>query len=140
MVAAAYFGGFFYRADLVTEYIPEATDLVEALFDTQRKGAGGAGERLDALRASGALLRIMAGAGLRHGDLHARNILLQWKGSAPSAFILDLDRARITPEGRPAPPASMISRLRRSLRKWEGHTGLRISEREWKVLDDSARG
>jgi len=140
MAAAAYFNGLYYRGDLVTEYIPEATDLVEALFDTRRKGAGGAGERLDALRASGALIRIMAEAGLEHGDLHAGNILLQWVGSAPSVFILDLDRARIMPEGRRAPSGSMVRRLRRSLRKWEGHTGLRLSEREWQVLDESGRG
>lgn len=140
IASAAYFSGLYYRADLVTEYIAEATDLVEALFDTTRKGAGGAGERLDALRASAALIRRMAEAGLRHGDLHAGNILLQWEGSAPSAFILDLDRARIMPEGRRAPSHSMVRRLRRSLRKWEGHTGLRLSEREWQVLSDPARG
>jgi len=62
MAAAVYAKGIFYRGDLVTEFVPQAVDLVEALFNARRRGAAGAGERLDALRASGALLRLMARA------------------------------------------------------------------------------
>ena len=140
MAAGVYSEGIFYRGDLVTEFIPNASDLVEALFDNRRKGAGGAGERLDALAASGDLVRVMARAGLRHGDLHAGNILLQWEGAAPRAFILDLDLARILPRGSRASAGPMVRRLKRSLRKWEGHTGLRLSEREWAVLEGPALG
>lgn len=140
MAAATYASGLFYRADLVTEFISEASDLVEALFDTRRKGAGGAVERLDALRAAGYMVRQLAQAGLRHRDLHAGNILLQWKGAAPQAHLLDLDRCEIGPEGKPIPAAPMHQRLRRSLRKWERRTGLRVSEREWETLDRAVGG
>jgi len=140
VAAMVYPRGPFYRADLVTEFIPEATDLVEDLFDTRRKGPGGAAERLDALRAAGALVLSMARAGLRHEDLHAGNILLQWEGAAPRGFILDLDRARALPLGNRASPGPMLRRLKRSLRKWEGRTGLRISQREWATLDEAAMG
>jgi hypothetical protein len=141
IVAAAWYPkGPFYRADLVTEWVPEAQDLVETLFDTRRKGAGGAAERLDALRASGFLIRIMARAGLRHGDLHAGNILLRWEGAAPRALILDLDHAALSPGGRSCPPDSMLRRLKRSLRRWEGRTGLRLSHREWETLEEAILG
>jgi len=134
LAAAVYLDGPFYRGDLVTEFVPDAPDLVEVLFDTRRKGAGGALERMEALRASGALVRTMASAGLKHRDLNASNILLQWKGTAPQAMILDLDLSRLNPAGIPAAWGPMAQRLRRSLRKWEGRTGLRLSEGEWDTL------
>jgi 3-deoxy-D-manno-octulosonic acid kinase len=140
MAAAVYPRGLLYRADLVTEFVPDASNLVEALFDTRRKGAGGAAERLDALRAAGSLVRAMARAGLQHGDLHAGNILLQWEGAAPRALILDLDRARLRPRGSLPSTGPMIRRLRRSMRRWEGRTGLRLSEREWSTLEEAGMG
>lgn len=140
MAAAMYPAGIFYRADIVTEFIPDASDLVETLFDTQRKGAGGAGERLDALRAAGNLVGLMAAAGLRHRDMHARNVLLEWEGAAPTPHLLDLDRCDVGREGRPLSPSPMLQRLRRSLRKWERRTGIRISEREWATLDQAVEG
>lgn len=140
VAAAMYDAGFFYRADLATVFVPDTENLAETLFDTRRKGAGGASERLDALKATGALLRFMAGAGLQHRDLHAGNILLQWTGASPSAHILDLDRSRLLPEGRPARVRPMLRRLSRSLRKWEGRTGLRLTDREWGILEDSTVG
>jgi 3-deoxy-D-manno-octulosonic acid kinase len=140
LAAALYPTSFFYRADLVTEFVPHSTDLVDALFDTRRKGAGGASERLEALRVAGALLRAMGKAGLRHNDLNAGNILLQWEGTTPRSHILDLDRARLLPEGSEAPVGPMLYRLKRSLRKWEGRAGLRLTEREWSTLDAATMG
>lgn len=135
VAAAVYPSGPFYRADLVTVFVPEAADLVEALFDTMRKGIGGAVERLDALRATGELILRLASKGLRHRDLHAGNVLLRWRGAAPSPLLVDLDRCQVLPEGVESSPEPMYRRLRRSLRKWERRTGLRISEREWEALD-----
>ncbi|MCJ7630077.1 MAG: hypothetical protein MUO50_17015 [Longimicrobiales bacterium] len=140
MAAAMYPAGFFYRADLVTAFVPNASDLVDALFDTQRKGAGGAAERLDSLRAAGELLRHMAEAGLRHRDIHARNILLEWQGGTPRPHLLDLDRCDVRPEGVLLSPTSMHLRLRRSLRKWEHRTGIHISGKEWETLDQAVAG
>jgi hypothetical protein len=140
LAAAMYPSGLFYRADLVTAFVPNTSDLVEALFDTRRKGAGGAGERLDALQATGELVRHMAAAGLRHRDIHAGNILLEWRGAAPRPHLLDLDRCDVGPEGVPLSPTSMHQRLRRSLRKWELRTGIRISDKEWETLDRAITG
>ncbi len=140
VAAAMYPAGIFYRADLVTTFVSNASDLVEALFDTSRKGAGGAAERLDALRAAGELVRRMAAAGLRHRDIHARNILLKWKGATPMPHLLDLDRCEVRPKGVPLSPTSMHQRLRRSLRKWEYRTGIHISDKEWDTLDQAVAG
>ena len=140
MAAAVYEAGFFYRADLVTAFIPDSENLAETLFDIRRKGAGGAAERLEALGAAGALLRAAAGKGLQHGDLNAGNILLQWTGASPSAHLLDLDRAKLLPEGTPARAQPMLRRLVHSLRKWERRTGLSLSAREWETLEAAAVG
>lgn len=135
VAAAVHTSGPFYRADLVTVFVPGSTDLVAALFDTTRKGIGGAVERMDALRAAGALIRQLASRGLRHRDLHAGNILLQWRGAAPSYLLVDLDRCQVLPEGVETSREPMYRRLRRSLRKWERRSGLRISESEWETLE-----
>lgn len=140
VAAATYRRKLFYRADLVTMFVPQSENLAETLFDTHRKGAGGASERLEALGAAGALLKAMAEKGLQHRDLNAGNILLQWAGAAPSAHVLDLDRARLLPEGRRAGTGSMLRRLSRSIRKWEARTGLRLSDREWTTLERAAAG
>jgi 3-deoxy-D-manno-octulosonic acid kinase len=140
MAAMTYPQGPFYRGDLVTEFVPGATDLVESLFDTRRKGLGGATERLDALKAAGALIVTMSRAGLRHEDLHAGNILLQWEGAAPRGLILDLDRAHLLSRESTASPGTMLRRLKRSLRKWESRTGLRISQLEWDTLAEAVMG
>jgi tRNA A-37 threonylcarbamoyl transferase component Bud32 len=135
MAAAAYPSFLSYRADLVTELVPGAMDLVEALFGNVRKGAAGAGERQEALRAAGKLVSSLARAGIHHRDLHAGNILLQWHGSAPQPYLLDLDRCKVGLEGSQVPVDTMARRLRRSLAKWERRTSLLLSEREWSALD-----
>jgi hypothetical protein len=139
-VAAVYPAGPFYRADLVTDFVHSALDLVEALFDTRRKGLGGAVERQDALRTAGHLLRQMADAGLRHKDIHAGNILLEWQGAAPTPHLLDLDRCEVAPAGSSLSPRPMLRRLQRSLRRWENRTGLRLSEKEWSILEQATMG
>jgi len=138
MAAALYPGGLFYRADLVTTFLSDTVNLVEGLFDDRRKGPGGAADRLDALRAAGSLVRVLGQHGVRHRDLNARNVLLEWKGAAPRAHILDLDRCDVAPEGTVS-PRSMMNRLRHSLRKWERKTGLRLSEKEWAALETAIR-
>jgi hypothetical protein len=115
-------------------------DLVEALFDTRRKGLGGAVERQDALRSAGRLIRQMADAGLRHKDIHAGNILLEWRGAAPTPHLLDLDRCEVASTGSSLSPQPMLRRLQRSLRRWEKRTGLRLSEAEWTTLEQSTVG
>lgn len=140
MAAALYPSPPFYRGDLVTEFVPNSKDLMGTLFDPRKTGVGGASERLEALKAAGALIRTLQEAGLLHGDLHAGNVLLRWEGTLPRAQALDLDRSRVLPKGRHAPPGPMLNRLTHSLRKWQGRTGLRLTEGEWAALEKAALG
>jgi len=140
LAAALYPAPPFYRGDLVTEFVPQSKDLLGTLFDPRKTGAGGASERLEALRAAGALIQTLQGAGLLHSDLHAGNILLRWEGTLPRAQVLDLDRSRILPKGRHAPPGPMLSRLTHSLKKMQRRTGLRLTEGEWAALEKAALG
>lgn len=140
LAAAAYPTGLFYRADLVTEFVPDSSDMVQTLFGKARKGLSGTLDRREGMRAGGRLIRAMAREGIHHPDLHAGNILLQWTGSMPKAHVLDLDRLTVRTGAQETSPESMYRRLRRSIRKWERRTGLQLTEREWEELRAGIQG
>lgn len=118
VAGAVYPAGVFYRADLVTDYVPGARDLAAWLF-----GEAGPDERRAALAATGTLVARMAAAGLRHPDLNAGNVLLTTSDDGLRALLLDLDRCALAPPGRSASSGPLLARLERSLRKLSGATG-----------------
>lgn len=129
---AVYPAGPFYRADVVTVYLPDAVELADVLF-----GEGGSMETERALERAGLLLARMAARGVRHPDLNARNILFVGR----EAFLLDLDRCRPIPDGRPVPARPMLARLERSLTKLATARGLGPpSATELEVLRSTALG
>lgn len=113
LAGAIYPRGAFYRADIVTRYIPAARDLAAALFG----GEAGRSDPWPLLEAAARLIGRAARAGIEHRDLNARNILLAGEGEAPVAMLLDLDRCRVSPRGVEVTPWKMLRRLERSLRK-----------------------
>lgn len=121
VVAAAVYraGPFFYRGDLVTRYVPDTVLLADVLFDPDRRGVSGTVDRREALAETGALIRRMARAGVHHPDLNARNVLLEWSGGAPDAYVIDLDRCRLAEGPLPDAAEAMHERLLRSIRKLE---------------------
>jgi hypothetical protein len=122
---AIYPSGPFYRADIVTQYIPASRDLAAALFQA------GDEERSDPARLleeAGGLIGRMARAGIEHRDLNARNILFAGEREAPVAMLLDLDRCRVLPRGTRLSPRKMLRRLERSLRKLAAQEGRSISK------------
>lgn len=137
VAAAVYRAGLFYRGDLVTELVPQAQALSDVLFDSDRGGLAGTADRKDALRETGALISRMARAGVRHPDLNAGNVLVQWSGGTPTTYVIDLDRATV--DSGPVSPEGMVQRLLRSLRKFERQTGLRLPEPEQDILVAAAR-
>ena len=138
LAAAVYRAGPIYRGDLVTELVPDASELAEILFDRERSGLAATSDRKEALRETGSLIHRLAGAGVRHADLNAKNVLLQWSGGSPTAYVLDLDRCRVGAEA--APVDGMLQRLLRSLRKLERRTRLRLPPAEAELLVDAAHG
>ncbi len=137
--------GFFYRADLVTELVPDSADLAEVVFGSRgaeaasgaedaRTTSGSSDGAESALRAAGGLVARMGRAGVEHIDLNAKNILLASSDRGPRAYVVDLDRCRVEASGTTAGPAPMRRRLERSLRKFENSTGRTLSTSEWAAL------
>lgn len=94
--------GLFYRAGLLTEFIPRAQTLAELAAALPRS---------DWLALAETLRRFFQ-AGLHHPDLNAHNLLRDQSGQW---HLLDFDRATLGP--KPAQAAPMLARLERSLNK-----------------------
>lgn len=129
VAGAAYYAGLsrvvgLYRADLVTEVVPQARSLATLL--TQ-----GVAPVADALRRAGRLVRALERAGVQHPDLSTGNILLDDVGEA---WIVDLDRART--ESRPSARTGrmMLARLERSLRKHDRTSRTALPPEAWAAL------
>lgn len=112
-----------YRAELLTEWLPGARSLVALLS---------LGEFDEATWARiGATLRRLHDAGVDHADLNAHNILMDGEGRV---FMVDLDRGRRRRAGGRWQRAN-LARLRHSLEKVHA-TGraLYYTRRGWRAL------
>lgn len=130
IAGATYVAGAFYRSDLVTELIPAAADLAEILFSPY----DGPTPRLEALRASGRLIRRLELAGVHHPDLNAKNIVIVRSQGKVEAHMVDLDRCRVRVLGVAAPAFPMRRRLARSLSKLERLTRQPLAGADWDAL------
>jgi 3-deoxy-D-manno-octulosonic acid kinase len=114
--------GVRYRADLITELLPDTVSLAAALA---RHDLG-----LSVWAAVGRCIRAFHDYGLCHADLNAHNILLN---SAEQIFLIDFDRGTRRTPGlwRDA----NLARLRRSLDKLEDHRSpRRFDDAQWQCL------
>ena len=112
----------FYRADLITVQIPNATTLTEAL--------GAAGLSLDGWFSVGECIRSFHDRGVYHADLNAHNILLD---NAGKVFLLDFDRGKIRSDG--PWKQSNLKRLQRSLSKLSSQNEFfAFSDNAWQSL------
>ena len=130
VAGAVYLSGGFYRADLVTEHIPESSDLADVLFGENRLALPSE----EALTAAGRLVRILERAGVMHPDLNAKNIVLHVAPEGPCAHLVDLDRCCARAAGIPAPAFPMRRRLERSIRKFEAKVGDYLPHGAWAAL------
>lgn len=114
--------GIGYRADLITELLPDTRSLAAALT------AGDVG--LTVWTAIGRCIRTFHDYGLCHADLNAHNILLNGE---EKIFLVDFDRGT-----RRAPGLwrdANLARLRRSLDKLEdGRAQRRFDDAPWQCL------
>jgi 3-deoxy-D-manno-octulosonic acid kinase len=101
------------RADVVTEEIPDAADLLTVL-KTLPPDSDGRPVRI----AVGVLINDLLQLGAEHEDLNVRNILIaRPKEPRPLAYVLDVDRVRWRPPRAPEVALANWNRLSRSAAK-----------------------
>jgi len=122
-VAAAVQRGFgFYRADLLTELIPDSQSLSARLTVEPQSE--------DFWKELGVCLRRFHDEGVYHADLNAKNILID---ACSQVFLIDFDRGAFRPPG--AWMQNNLQRLKRSLLKMKGVTeSFYFEETEWQLL------
>ncbi len=114
----------FYRADLVTEWVPGARSLADSLLEERESAT-------HALLRAGGVVRALDRAGVMHPDLNAGNIVLDAQGEA---WVIDLDRCRHLRRPNARAGVAMLRRLQRSLRKLDSSAGRSLSSDEWGAL------
>mgnify|MGYP001496550807 CR=1 FL=1 len=129
IAGATYRAGPFYRADLVTELVPDAPNLADLLFG--REPATDTGALLESV---GGLVRELAEARAFHRDLNAGNIVVPSGSVGAEPWVLDLDRCRILPLGGRAHGDVMRRRLERSLAKLAKRHRRPLTALEWEAL------
>ena len=99
-------------AYLFSRFIDNACDLAEYLSSAGPKP----GERRAAVAAAGRQVRILHDAGIMHGDLHLRNILVR-AAEEPDVFIIDFDKSCVKEKLSIAERERNLMRLGRSIDK-----------------------
>lgn len=125
--AAVYPTGIYYRCDLVTEVVPGALTLADALHRTD-----GTRDWLRAMAAAGRLIDELGEVGVHHVDLNAYNVIFEG-ADLERPWVVDLDRARVRARPSEGAKERMRARLTRSVVKVGTPTGERLGDRE--VLD-----
>jgi tRNA A-37 threonylcarbamoyl transferase component Bud32 len=105
------------RAHFVSELIPGARNLLDVCADL-RAEAGTEARRAGAARAVAECIADLHDAGILHGDLNLKNVLLRGLPDRPEVFIIDFDRARVLPELTLDDRMRNLVRLDRSVMKW----------------------
>ncbi len=134
---AIYPAGPFYRADVITEYVPDSADLAALTFGDARLAPGA---RVAAWRAAGHLLRRTWNAGLVHSDLNLRNILIAGEPDSPKAWLIDLDRAVLRGDMAAGDRVAMQRRLNRSREKLEEQYGQAVGRVELIAFGEALHG
>ncbi|MDP8235396.1 MAG: lipopolysaccharide kinase InaA family protein [Candidatus Erginobacter occultus] len=92
---------FLCRADLVTVYLPESLDLLSCYQKTFAGDRVLPPEKIPAIiAAAGRQTALLHRAGILHGDLQVKNILVRPDCRPPEVMIIDLDRGRRGRAGR----------------------------------------
>jgi 3-deoxy-D-manno-octulosonic acid kinase len=138
VAAGIYPSGIFHRADLVTEFVPDAVDLSALLFDAPEPWGSDPDLRLGALARVGVLVHRLARAGGQHPDLNARNLLASLVKGDVRPWVIDLDRCRVS--GRPVPVRPLLERLERSAHKIGEQLGAFWPAEAWGILKRGAEG
>ncbi|WP_192889761.1 3-deoxy-D-manno-octulosonic acid kinase [Vibrio bathopelagicus] len=123
IAARAIKSGLLYRADLMSERIPNAKDLVDILVSSSIDA--------DIYRKIGQEIRKMHDVGVNHTDLNIHNILLD---ASLNVWIIDFDKC-----GQQAGndwKEDNLNRLKRSFLKEVTKRQIQWQESDWRALND----
>lgn len=126
IAAICYPAGIFSRYDIAVAFIEHSHDLAALLFDHDEV------PDVQVIKAA-VLIHSMIERGLVHADLNLKNILV-----APDrAYILDLDRCKLTDGVSQTEANRMRRRLLRSLEKWQTKTGRFVHDRHRRIIEEA---
>lgn len=110
----------FYKGDLISKEIPNATDLIHYLARLRKdRSREQLSKKRELIRQAGRLVRKMHEVGIYHSDLHLKNLIVEVKeGTLRSLHVIDFDRAAITHPLESDKWFCNLLRLDRSAQKW----------------------
>jgi len=122
------------RVDVVTRYVPDTADLGMILA-----GLAPAIECEAAFAATLDLLEQLARHRVVHPDLNVKNILLHTPAAAvPRAMVIDVDVVLVDTVSPARAMERNVTRLTRSLRKWNRQFGGAVADQRIAVFADAA--
>jgi tRNA A-37 threonylcarbamoyl transferase component Bud32 len=111
-------GLLFYKGAVATREVSASADLQAELGSIGCPVAGETlAEKRRAIELLGKLVAKMHGAGIRHADLHLKNVLLAREEGVPKLYVLDLDAAKILRPLSDSVKCANLLRLYRSVEK-----------------------
>jgi len=106
------------KAWYISELVPDASNMLDFLNDSQVEEGLGAPQRRRLAKAIAAAIADMHEAGILHADLNLRNLLVRDPLGEPQAFIIDFDKARLVESLSLKQRMRNVLRLDRSVAKW----------------------
>ena len=114
--------GFFYRAELITQEIENATTLGKNLAENNLSTS--------VLKELGVAIRSLHDKGFMHPDLNIENILI---ADSKKIFFLDFDQTKPLKQ-KETQFGRNLDRLRRSIEKFCKKNERDFPEREWQIM------
>ena len=102
----------------VSEKIPEAMNLLELCESVSAGHVPSRQQSRDLAAAIAGAIADMHDAGILHADLNLKNVLVRNPFDAPEAYVIDFDRAELTPQPTLRQRLANLLRLDRSVVKW----------------------
>ena len=122
--------GFLFRAHYLTEEIPEARNLLELC---RNKGGESRWPPVRRQRLAYTVARVLASmhdAGICHGDLNLKNLLVAERDREDLVYVIDLKKARLKDRVSLRERLRNLKRLDRSVVKWpESRRGITVFDR-----------
>ena len=106
------------RAHYLTQQVPESLNVLEMCRRAVQGSPPSPARRQVLAKAVAGTIAAMHEVGIRHGDLHVKNLLVTVQTEAPRAYVVDFKKARLRTEVSLREGLRNLVRLDRSVLKW----------------------